>query len=323
MKAKGKIIGKKVKVGNFELPADHTPFMKVSKGGSSCGTCKFLSSDKRHCGNKHFIEWMGSAKLPANIFDICSDWWEPSVEYMKRGGKIKKQKLDENPDRADKKRGHIEHLANSIQKLRGNVTRDMKSEDEKERLTALVVAIIDRTAERVGNEASSSEKGHFGVTGFRKKNVYIDGNTVTLKYKGKSGVLHEKSFSDEAIANALRSAIKNSPNKHVFTTSDGFKIKADRVNRYLDEYGISAKDLRGYHANKYIITKLEKQDVSDEEKQRQKVFNQAARASALKVGHGYGTLKKHYMIPELETTYVSYGKILDLGSFYSGGGCIK
>ena len=224
--------------------------------------------------------------------------------------------------RWNKKKDRIMQLSTILQKLRYNLTSDMKSDDEKTRLTALVIAIMDKTAERVGNE-ESGESGHHGVTGFKKKHIKITGNTIDLKYTGKSGVEHEKSFSDELIAKTLKKAIKDSPDDYVFVTGDGFKIQADRINRYLQEYKITAKDIRGYTANKFIVSRLEKEDIEPEEKGRIKQFRKAAKFAAQKVGHGVATLKKHYMIPELEEKFVHGGEILNLGDFFKNGGPVK
>ncbi len=85
-------------------------------------------------------------------------------------------------------------MSSYMRKLRYNVSTDLKSEDEKVYLTALVVAIMQLTSERIGN-AASAKNGHYGITGLRKKHVKIEGNKVTLTYKGKSGVKQEKSFN--------------------------------------------------------------------------------------------------------------------------------
>ena len=84
------------------------------------------------------------------------------------------------------------------------------------------------------------------------------------------------------------------------------------VNRYLEDYNITSKDIRGHFANFEIIKKLKNKTTPKEEKDRQKVLNDAARGTAIKVGHGYATLKKHYMLPELEEKYVHGGKIINL-----------
>lgn len=196
-----------------------------------------------------------------------------------------------------------------------------KNINEKDALTSLVIAIILNTSERIGNE-SSSENGHYGVTYFKKKHVKIEGNKITFKYVGKSGVEHEKSFSDNLISNALKKAIKNSPNSYIFCTSEGFRIKADRVNSYLNEYNISAKAIRGYNANKFITNGLEKIDIPDTEKQRRTVFNKVAKQVAQKIGHGTATLKKHYMMPELADNYIFDSEIINVKEatvFASGG----
>jgi len=224
--------------------------------------------------------------------------------------------------RWDKKKTSIEQLANNIQSLRNNLTRDLSSEDEKTALTALVISIIDTTAERVGNE-DSADNGHFGVTGFQKKHIKIEGNKVTLKYVGKSDVDHETSFTDEKIANALKKAISNTPSKFVFRTSDDFQIKADKINRYLSDFNVTAKDLRGYSANKWVIEKLKQITPEQEETKRKKQFNEIVSSVAEKIGHGKATLKNHYLVPELETEFVSSNNIIDIkklgGDIYKKG----
>lgn len=223
-----------------------------------------------------------------------------------------------------KKGGQIEHLSGEIQRLRYNVSTDLKSDDEKLALTALVVALMDKTAERVGNE-TSAENGHHGITGLKKRHVSIDGNKITLNYTGKSGVDQDKSFSDETIAKYLKQAIKNSPTAFVFATSDKFKIKADKINRYLDDFGISAKDVRGYSANKWIINKLSDIVPEETDVKRKRQFNKIVKSVAEKIGHGRATLKKHYLIPELEIAFIERGEVINISEAkkYVAGGEIE
>jgi hypothetical protein len=74
-KQKGEYGGK----GVYELPESHVAAMKVSKGGSSCFTCKFVNAKDHKCKNSFYINWNGGKdKLPNLPLDeICSDWWEP------------------------------------------------------------------------------------------------------------------------------------------------------------------------------------------------------------------------------------------------------
>jgi DNA topoisomerase-1 len=225
--------------------------------------------------------------------------------------------------RWDKKKKSIEELANNIRSLNININKTLRDDNfsEKDSLTALVIAILLNTSERIGNK-NSADNGRYGVTGFKKKHIKIDGNKISLNYVGKSSVEHEKSFSNELIAKSLKKAIKNSPSNYIFCTSDGFRIKADRVNRFLEDYNISAKSIRGYNANNLISKKLEKIEIPDTEKQRRTVFNKVAKQVAEKIGHGTATLKKHYMMPELADNYIFDKEIIDIkeASVFATGG---
>jgi len=234
--------------------------------------------------------------------------------------------MKEIQNRWQKKKKSIESIADGIQSLRNQVTRDLTNEDEKTSLTALVIAIIDKTAERVGNE-ESKENGHIGITGLDKNNVRIFGNTISLKYIGKSGVEQEKKFSSDNIAKCLKKAISNFKSSSVFETSDGFKIKSDRVNRYLSEFDITAKDLRGYAANKWVIDKLSDiEHIEETESKRQRQFNDVVSFVSEKIGHGKSTLKNHYLFPSIEYDFViksEISEIKDLSMKKIGGNLSK
>ena len=212
-------------------------------------------------------------------------------------------------------------LANNMQSLRLNLTKDLKSDDEKVFLTALVISLMDKTAERVGNDESANN-GHYGITGLEKKHIKINGDKIHLKYVGKSGVEHEKEFTDSKLANALNRAKINSSNHNVFTTSNGFNINAAKVNRYLKDFNVRAKDIRGYSANKWVIEKLKSKDIPKEEKDRKKFFSEVLKSVSEKIGHGKTMLKNQYLVPELEKNYIEMGKIIDVSSkeSYEKGG---
>ena len=216
----------------------------------------------------------------------------------------------EEISRRQKKTVSVKKLAEQISGLRQKVTKDMKSDDEKVKLTATAVALMDCTAERVGNDASAGD-GHVGVTGFQKKHVAVSGNKVTLKYVGKSGVDHDREFTDERIAKVLKECLKRckSPTDFVLTTPDGYHVKADRINRYLKEYGVTAKDIRGYSANHMVIQSLKNRAKSPDEAERKKVMSEVLQKVADRVGHGKATLRKHYLLPNLEDDYVKKGKM--------------
>jgi DNA topoisomerase-1 len=229
------------------------------------------------------------------------------------GKERSKEEVEADAKRRTKKVNAIRTLAETITKLRHNLTRDLKSDDERTRMTALAISIMDKTAERVGND-ESAQNGHFGVTGFKKKHVSVEGNKVHLKYIGKSGVDHDKTFSDKRIAEMVKACLDRCEDDNCFllTCSDGYKVKADRVNRYLDEYGVTAKDIRGYSANQLMVDALKNKKVSTDEKERKKVFLETLRKVAEDVGHGPQMLRNSYLLPTLEPAWINDGKIVSL-----------
>ena len=226
--------------------------------------------------------------------------------------------------RWEKKKDRIHQLAHNISRLRLNVSKDLESDNERTALIALIIALMDRTGERIGN-GKSIKDGHYGVTYFKKSHLNIKGGEINLDYIGKSGVPHNPIFSNEKVAKALKRAVKNSPSKYIFETSDGLKIHEYMVNEYLHEFSITGKDIRGYFINRAMTEKLKSIDIPEAEKDRKRLFTKTCKKIAAQIGHGAGTCKKHYIVPELMEQYITHGKIIDLKSqnYYKDGGAIQ
>jgi DNA topoisomerase-1 len=222
--------------------------------------------------------------------------------------------------RHNEKAKRYEALSKKISGLRAKVKRDLKSSDPDKCLTALAVALMDHTYERVGNEESAKD-GHFGVTGWKKKHVAFKGNKAVIKYVGKSGVKHEKEVTDAAIKKALRDAYEavDDDGDDLFSY-DGGKVSAETVNAYLEEFGVTAKDIRGFHANAEMQGQLRKvresggslpEDKKELKAQLKEEFKEALEATAEIVGHEPATLKNQYLVPGLEDTYLKDGTVMD------------
>jgi DNA topoisomerase-1 len=207
--------------------------------------------------------------------------------------------------RWDSKRDSIYNLRDNINRLKIQVRKDLNSSDEKSKITALIVRIMMNTSERVGNE-DSAENGRFGISQLKNTHVYLRDNKIFLIYIGKSGVKHSKCFSDKPCFDILKRLKKNNK-EFLFITSDGFRIKPDRVNRYLNNFGAKSKDIRGYNANNMMIKELCKYGKVKEQKERIKIFNLCLKKIAEKIGHGAITLRTHYLLPEIETNFYSMG----------------
>jgi hypothetical protein len=178
------------------------------------------------------------------------------------------------------------------------------------------VALIDHTYERVGNDTSADERGHFGVTGWLKEHITLGKGSATIRYVGKSGVKHVKKVKDLSILPALKEAY-DSVEKETEGLFEG--VSASDVNSYLEEFDITAKDLRGFHANREMQERLTairakgpKLPASRKEKDKilKKEFNKALEGASEAVGHEAATLKNQYLVPSLEEAYLKDGTVI-------------
>jgi len=201
-------------------------------------------------------------------------------------------------------------LAKSISNLRKELKKDMDNSDPKIYVPALAVALIDETYERVGNRYSAKDMKHYGVTTWLKKHVSFSGSTATFKYVGKSGVKQNKTVSTSKIVSKLKELTKNkSPNDPIFEVDD-YLLNDNLVNQYLRQFDITAKDIRGWHANEETKKALKKFTPAKDEKERKKDFKEAIEEAAKIVGHEPNTLKNQYLVPGFEEKYISKGEII-------------
>lgn len=193
--------------------------------------------------------------------------------------------------RNNQKADRVKKLESSISALRSKIKKDLKSSDEKTALVALAVGLIDHIYERVGND-ESSKNGHFGVTGFKPSHVTFQGSTATIKYTGKSGVDHVKKVTDKALVAALKK-VTSGDKDCLFDCPDG-NVRAPQVNEYLAPFKITAKDIRGFHANREMRDHLKRirsengalpENLKEKKAQLKKEFNQALEQTAKAVGH--------------------------------------
>ena len=209
--------------------------------------------------------------------------------------------------RWDKKRSAIKELQNNINKLRKKVFKDMDSDDEKTMIVATIIRIIEKTGERVGNE-NSKDVGHHGITNLMKKHITLNKDEVTLSYVGKSGVKHKVTFSDYKVARNLK-RLKQNKYSEVFTTSHGLSIKSTQVNKYLEYFNITSKDLRGFKVNKLMSERLRRMKKPESDADVKRVFNEVLREVAEEIGHTPGICRKNYLLPEIEKDWYNRKKV--------------
>lgn len=244
------------------------------------------------------------------------------LEATKAPEKPKEYSEKELKARQDKKTKSIKTLSKSIRSLKSKVTSDLKNESDKTQLTALAIALINTTKERVGSENSANGIGkdengdtvkkepHHGVTGLKTNHISFGSGNATLDYIAKSGVKQNKVIKDANIVSLLKKYKKQNKSGFLFVTDNGLKIKANHVNDYLRNFDVTAKDLRAFGGNYEMIKLLNGRAVPKEEADRKKQFLELADKIAEQLGHSRTMLRNSYLLPDLEENYITKGKVL-------------
>lgn len=95
-------------------------------------------------------------------------------------------------------------LSRSITRIRRRVVRDLASGDlTKTRALAAVIMAVDRTHIRIGCEDYVHSGRSRGAATLLKRNVRVDGDTVTFAFRGKGGRDVRCSVSAPALARAI------------------------------------------------------------------------------------------------------------------------
>jgi len=223
--------------------------------------------------------------------------------------------------RLDRKRNAIRTLNKGINKIRKSYNKDMTSDNRVVRYSALAVAVIDEIYERVGDRSNTGT----GVTSFKRKHVKVTGSKIKFKYVGKSGVRQEKSIDNPHIAKAMKELIKDKkPGGFIFDFVDEGKdvsISSKEVNGYLSQFKVTAKDLRGYAANRLLYDELKSirkgslpKDEDDRKRLLKEELKEAISIVAEKVGHEPGTCKSQYIMPEIIEGFLLEGKVKKVSS---------
>lgn len=212
--------------------------------------------------------------------------------------------------RNKKKAEQLKKLSKSFSKLRDQLKKDVLNEDFKIRLPALAIALMDETYERVGNRYSASDMEHYGITTLLVKHIKFLGSKATLKYVGKSGVKQNKIVKNSKVVSQLKKLCKGKkPNDPILEFED-YTLNDNHVNQYLRPFNITAKDIRGLHANVEVRKQLQKMKKGKDEKERKEIFKKAVEEAAKIVGHEPSTLKNQYLIPGFAEKYITKGEII-------------
>jgi len=194
----------------------------------------------------------------------------------------------------------------ALPRLRQQVTRHLALPGlPRQKVVAAVIALLDGTLVRVGNEEYARANGSYGLTTLRNRHAQIHGPVVHLKFQGKSGKLRQVDFYDRRVARIVR-ACQELPGQQLFQYSDDegqlHRLESADVNRYLRAAAtgqpFSAKDFRTWKATAMVLARLHKSPAPSITAARRAVA-QALHETAFALGNTVTVCRKYYVHPQL------------------------
>ena len=154
--------------------------------------------------------------------------------------------------RENKKFKNLKKFISINEKLDKKINDDLKhTKITKNKLIAVILKLMKICNFRIGNEAYEKEYGSIGITTLQKKHIKFKSDKTIIEFIGKKGVLNSCTFKHSKIQNILKSLMNK--NKYIFSYIDENKIlkhiNNNDVNEYLEEFGVTNKDLRMTNAN--------------------------------------------------------------------------
>lgn len=209
----------------------------------------------------------------------------------------------------------LEAFGSALPRIRARVVRDLgdlgaggtRGMLGRERVLATLVRLLDTTFMRVGNEEYASTNGSYGLTTLRNKHVAVRGGSLKLRFRGKSGVMHEAEVDDPRVAKVVR-ACQQLPGQDLFQYEDEDgtprRLSSTDVNDYLREAAgenFTAKDFRTWHGTVQALelTRLacDSRDAGDATPSMRYSAKEIITAVARQLGNTPAVCKKAYVHP--------------------------
>ena len=203
-----------------------------------------------------------------------------------------------------------------LPRLRRRVSRDLKRPGlDQEKVVATIVRLMETTLIRVGNEEYARQNGSYGLTTLRQRHAKVNGTTVRLKFKGKSGKEVDAEVSDRRVARVIRQ-LQELPGQELFEWVDDagerHSITSQDVNDYLRETtgaDFTAKDFRTWAGTVLAATALRSSSGFESVTEAKQNVVAAIDRVARRLGNTRAVCRRSYVHPAVLDQYLEGGSL--------------
>lgn len=198
-----------------------------------------------------------------------------------------------------------------LPQLRNQVQADLRKRALTcEKVTALVVNLLEETLIRVGNEEYARQNESYGLTTLQDDHVAVNGSEVIFEFRGKSGKDHEIAITDRRLARLVQ-ACQELPGQHLFQYMDEADnpctLTSTQVNEYLRTItgcDFTAKDFRTWGGTVAAAHLFHQIGPAATPKEAEHNIVQVIKGVAEKLGNTPAVCRQHYVHPAILETYV-------------------
>lgn len=208
------------------------------------------------------------------------------------------------------KYGRLRAFGEALPALRRQVATDLRRRTlSREKVTALVIRLMEETLIRIGNDEYARHNDSYGLTTMQDEHVEIDGSSLVFEFRGKSGKEHEVALRDRRLAQLVK-ACQELPGQRLFQYVDSAgelcSLTSTEVNHYLrsatgEEF--SAKDFRTWGGTVLAARTLHEIGPGKDSAQIKQNVTAAVAQIAEALGNTPAICRQHYIHPVILSAY--------------------
>jgi DNA topoisomerase-1 len=204
--------------------------------------------------------------------------------------------------------GRLHAFGRALPVIRAAVRDALRKEDATLRkMSAVLVALLDRTYARIGNEEYVRANGSFGLSTLRRKHAAVEGRRVLLTFPAKGGAERVLTVKHPPLVRIIEAGIER-PGHRLFRYRENGRwrdLEADQVNEFLGDIvseDFTAKDFRTWKASALMAGDLyeHREACSDPDPDtRAQVIRDAVSRVAEALGNTAAVCRTYYIHPVL------------------------
>ncbi len=204
----------------------------------------------------------------------------------------------------------LAEVGDALPAIRAAVDADLRKRTlGRERVLALMVALLDETLVRIGNEQYTRANGSHGLTTLERDHVEVTGSRIRLAFPGKSGQEQEVDLRHPRLARQLL-RVDDVPGQAVFAFrgegGDWVEVDSGMVNGYLREVAdasVTAKDFRTWGGTVVAAEELRSLGAAEDLREADDNVLAAVDAAAARLGNTRAVCRASYVHPLVPKAY--------------------